>query len=505
MIRPDMAWPPTELAKITARTKESQVWWEGDTAKLEEFYRNASHTSPSGVIPRAREGFKTFFWGKQDSTQSSKKLHAPIAADIAKLSASELFSEPLKFVDPNKAAQDRVDLIFNNTQFPDALFTAGESASALGGSYQRVVWDEEAGVEHAWIDFVDVDCAIPEYYWSGTLKAITFWSELAGSDDRDVWRHFQRYERGLIRHSLFKGTPTNIGREHALADHDATSKITITGTDDEGAFVETGVDELAAAYVPNVLPNPEWRTETNLRYMGRADIRHDLVPIFHSLDRIYSSLDRDFRVAAARMYASDDVLKNNGSGNGMSLSEEQEIFTKVSPGMNNDNLSSMFEFHQPAIRVLEHDQGAELLLRRVLSATGYSPVSFGMSDEVAQTATEATGKKELTVKTTKGKARYWSAALGPLATTCLRIDAVKFKGVAPSEELEIEWPEFARESDEAKSRTVLNWSTSNAASTRTKVAYLNPDWDEDKVQTEADLIDKAGAVPDPSGGFGGGF
>lgn len=507
MIHRDMAWPPTKLAKITARTRESQVWWEGDTAKLEEFYRNASHTSPSGVIPRAREGFKTFFWGKQDSTQSSKKLHAPIAADIAKLSASELFSDPLTIIDPgkNQAVQGRADLIFNTPTFHGDLFTAGESCSALMGNYQRVVWDDTTGIENAWIDFVDVDKAIPEYRWN-RLVAVTFWSELAGSDDREVWRHLERYETGKIVHSLYKGTPTNLGKVIDLEAHPDTEGITLDGFDEEtGGYVDLGVKELAARYVPNVLPDPEWRNDPTLRNLGKADIRHDLVPIFHSLDRIYSSLDRDFRVAAARMYASDDVLKNNGAGNGMSLSEEQEIFTKVSPGMNNDNLSSMFEFHQPAIRVLEHDQGAELLLRRLLAATGYSPVSFGMSDEVAQTATEARGKKELTVTTTKGKARYWGAALAPLATICLRIDAAKFKGVAPSEELEIEWPEFARESDEAKSRTVLNWSTSNAASTRTKVAYLNQDKDEKWIDEEAAAIDKAGAVPDPSGGFGGGF
>lgn len=506
MIKAGMAWPPTELGKVVERTRESQVWWEGDPAKLDDYYQAGNRTSPSGVKDRLSAAYNAF-WGRpvSQTTTPIKRLHAPIAGDIPKLSASCLFSETLTVVDPTGATQERADLIFNTPTFHGDLFTAGESCSALGGSYQRVVWDEEVA-DNAWIDFVDADKAIPEYRW-GRLTAVTFWSELAGSDERDVWRHLERYEKGRIVHSLYKGTPTNLGSAMDLDAHDDTAGITLNGFDDEtGGYVDLEVDELAARYVPNVLPNPEWRNHNTLRYLGRADISTDTIPLLHELDRIYSSLVRDFRIGQARMFASDDLLENLGAGKGMALSEDREVFQAVGTGVGSTGTSmSMLQFHQPEIRVLQHDQGAEMLIREVLRKTGYSPVSFGMSDEVAQTATEAQGKKEWTVITTNGKARYWGAALAPLATICLRIDAAKFKGVAPSEELEIEWPEFARESDEAKSRTVLNWSTSNAASTRTKVAYLNQDKDEQWIDEEAAAIDKAGAVPDPSGGFGGGF
>ncbi|MDV6276384.1 phage portal protein [Rhodococcus erythropolis] len=506
MIKAGMAWPPTELGKVVERTRESQVWWEGDPSKLDNFYQVHGTASPSGVKSRLSAAYNAF-WGRpvNQTMAPIKRLHAPIAGDIPKLSASCLFSETLTIVDPTGAAQERADLIFNTPTFHGDLFTAGESASALGGSYQRVVWDSEVA-DNAWIDFVDADKAIPEYKW-GRLVAVTFWSELAGSDERDVWRHLERYEKGKIVHSLYKGSPTNLGVVMALNEHPDTSGIELDGFDDEtGGYVDLEVEELAARYVPNVLPNPEWRNHNTLRYLGRADISTDTIPLLHELDRIYSSLMRDFRIGQARMFASEDLLENLGAGKGMALSEDREVFQQVGTGVGSTGTSmSMLAFHQPEIRVLQHDQGAEMLIREILRKTGYSPVSFGMSDEVAQTATEAQGKKEWTVITTNGKARYWGAALGPLATICLRIDAAKFKGVAPSEELEIEWPEFARESDEAKSRTVLNWSTAGAASTRTKVAYLNQDKDEKWIDDEAAAIDKAGAVPDPSGGFGGGF
>ncbi|MBM4686345.1 hypothetical protein GS532_21820 [Rhodococcus hoagii] len=92
----------------------------------------------------------------------------------------------------------------------------------------------------------------------------------------------------------------------------------------------------------------------------------------------------------------------------------------------------------------------------MLRRPGYSPVSLGLSDEVAQTATEASGKKDLTVKTTRAKARHFGSALARWRRPACAWMRSSFpgKGAAPSEELELEWPKFARESDLAKAQTV---------------------------------------------------
>jgi hypothetical protein len=284
-----------------------------------------------------------------------------------------------------------------------------------------------------------------------------------------------------------------------LSAHPATAGIVLDGADQGGTYVAAGVDALAAAYIPNVAPNPEFRSDPAIKPLGRADISTDVIPMLHEIDRVYSSLMKDFRVGAARMFASETVLTRNGPGRGVTLDEDKELFTSVGTMIGGDGAAeSVFQFHQPAIRVLEHDQGADMLLREVLRKTGYSPVSMGLSDDVAQTATEAAAKEKRTVETTKGKARHWSAALTPLITTCLRIDAAKFPGrAAPTEDVEIEWPPFAKDSAVAKSQVVMNWTTGQAASTRTKVAYLHDDWDDESIDKEVALIDGANAVADP--------
>jgi hypothetical protein len=499
------------------RTAESQVWWEGDTGKLNDYYlgHNTQATHVGGTIAeRAREAINVF-WGRPTtaSTTPMKRLHVPLGGVIPKLSATELFGEPLRVLSPDlvstgkrptpKAVKEdplqvRSDLIFNTPRFHAELFTAGESASALGGNFQRVVWDVSTGIENAWIDFVDEDRAIPEYKW-GRLVAVTFWSELEGSDGRVVWRWLQRYEPGRIVHGLYCGTGNDLGRAMPLTEHPATASLaTQVRADTDGySYVETGIKELAAEYVPNVLPNPEWRHDPKLKYRGRADISTDGYPLLHELDRVYSSLMKDFRVGSARGIASSDLLQSKGAGQGLQLAEDQEFFTSLNPGVGADgSMESMLQFYQPAIRVLEHDQGGDMLLRALLQKTGYSPSSIGLSDEVAQTATEVRGKKARTIGTTSGKSRYWGAALGHITTACLRIDAIKFpgKGVAPSEEMVIEWPNFARESDLTKSQTLMNLRTAQAVSTRTAVAYWHEDWDDDQIQEEVDEIDKANVM-----------
>lgn len=507
-IRPGMSWPPPELGKVTARVAECRVWWEGDPSKLDDFYAKQGGASPSGQRSRVKAAWDAF-WGRQhtDPNQSGKRFHAPIAAEIAMLSAVSLFAKPPTIVAAEgelDTVQDRVDTLFNIPRFHSGLYTAGETASALTGVYGRVVWDEQIQ-QGTWIEWIDPDHAIPE--WSrGRLKAVTFFTELESSDPQEVWRHLERYEMGRIVHELYKGTPTSLGSVRPLADHDATADISVELAADGASIVDLGVQELAVEYVPNKLPNPEWSQDTQLRNLGASDVgAPDLIPVYHQIDRIYSSLMRDFRVAQARMYASRDVLQNRGAGGGMYLPDDQEMFSPVGTAIGKDGTSeSLFEFHQPAIRVLEHDQGGDMLLREVLRRTGYSPVSFGMSDEVAQTATEAAGKKEWTVLTTEGKSRYFGTAIQHLTTVALRVDAVKFPalGVAPSEPLDVDWPPFAQESDLAKGQTVQTWSVAKAASTRTMVRYLHQDWDEHQIDAEVELIEKANTVAAPSFGFG---
>lgn len=510
-IRPGMEWPPKAVAPVIARVAEARVQWEGDPARLEEYYSENSggSTAPRRGLRAAWEAF----WGRQpsNSQQAPERLHAPIPADIAGLSATSLFSKPPTILAPESTIRDpeaeggekqvrdaaiqaRIDAMFNVPRFHSDLYAAGETSSALGGVYGRVVRDSSIQ-DDPWIEWVDPDHAVPDWH-RGRLRAVTFFTELDGGDSRDVWRHLERYERGRIVHELYKGTSSNLGQLHPLADHPATRSIDVILGEDDFSFVPLGVDDaLAVEYVPNKTPNPEWSADNYLRNMGASDCgAPDLVPLYHEIDKAWSSLMRDVDLGKTRVFASQDILQHSGAGTGLTFDEDRRIFTRIGTGVGKDGLmQSIFEFHQPDIRVTEHDQVLEALVREVLRRTGYSPVSFGMSDEVAQTATEATGKKEATVTTTEGKARHFGVAIQHLTTVCLRL-----AGESIAEPLDIDWPPFAQESDLSRAQTVQGWSVAGAASKRTMVRYLHQDWDEDQVDAEVELIREENAVETPS-------
>ncbi|WP_432679349.1 hypothetical protein ACRAJ3_11450 [Rhodococcus pyridinivorans] len=511
-IRPGMDWPPAPVAPVIARVAECRVQWEGNPDKLDEFYAG---NLPSGGVQRGLRAAWNAFWGRPatPTQQNTRRLHAPIPAEIAGLSATALFSKPPTVLAPanvtivtedgkvntvrDEAIQKRIDDMFNAPRFHSALYTAAETCSALGGVYGRVVRDRSVQ-DDPWIEWVDPDRAIPDWH-RGRLRAVTFFTELDnGGDTRNVWRHLERYERGRIVHELYRGTSNTLGKLVPLAEHPDTATMDVDLDTDGYSYIPLGEQVLAVEYVPNKLPNPEWSADNYLSNMGASDCgAPDLVPLYHEIDHTYSSLMRDVHLGKTRVFASRDILSHRGPGGGLTWNEDQELYTQVNSKIGKDNsVESIFEFHQPSIRVLEHDQVGEMLLREVLRRTGYSPVSFGMSDEVAQTATEAAGKKESTVTTTEGKARYFGVALQHLTTTCLQL-----AGVNIAEPVDIDWPPFAQESDLSRGQTVQAWETARAASTRTKVRYLHQDWTEEQVDEEVALIEEANTVETPV--FGG--
>lgn len=511
-IRPGMEWPPKAIAPVIARVTEARVQWCGDPTRLEEYY--STNTSGAAAPRRGLRAAWQAFWGRQilPTQRAPRRLHAPIPADIAALSATALFSKPPVILAPehptlmdgqerrirDDTLQAHIDRMFNSPRFHSDLYAAAETSSALGGVYGRVVRDRSIQ-DDPWIEWIAPDRAIPDWH-RGRLRAVAFFTELDGDPDSlDVWRHLETYERGRIVHELYRGTTSKLGALHPLADHPDTAGIDVDLDTDGASVVHLDVDDLLVEYVPNKIPNPEWSESTYLQAMGASDCgAPDLVPLYHEIDHTYSALMRDVHLAKTRVFASQDVLRHSGPGTGLTLDEDQEIFTQVGTGIGKDGTAeSIFEFHQPSIRVLEHDQVGEMLLREVLRRTGYSPVSFGMSDEVAQTATEATGKKESTVATTEGKARHFGVALQHLTTACLRL-----AGIDPREPLDLDWPPFAQESDLSRGQTVQAWSVAKAASTRTMVRYLHQDWDEDQVDAEVTLILEETSIPDPILSFG---
>lgn len=505
-------WPPAPYEQVMAACAERQVWWEGDPDKLASFYSGSQGTVTRSPSVRARtKAAAAAFWGKNTTVgERPTRVHAPIAADIARIAASTLFADPPQILAPastteddktvrDQALQDAIDNLSNNPRTHAGYLEAAESASMLMGAYGRVVWDKNQFDDGPWIDWVDADRAIPEFVWD-RLVAVTFWTELASDSPNVVYRHLQRYEKGREFHSLHQGTKDNLGRAVELTAHPATEQIAAREGLTENGF-EIPTDYRHFMYAPNMGSNPAWRNDDNLRPLGRADLDTQTMRLMDEADKVWSSWMRDLDLGKARVFISRQLLTNGRGGDGASFDVDQSIYAPVGDFINKGELSSVMDAQQFEIRVEEHARTYEALLRLIIGRCGYSPLTFGLSDEVAQTATETDAKTRDTHTTRRAKILHWSE-LDELHTAMLQINASVFGGPAVTEKLELKWP-ASKESPRALAETVNLLSQAKAASTKTLVEMVHPDWDDEQVEAEVELIDDAATTDVPA--FGGGF
>lgn len=490
------AWPPAPHDQVLEACRERQAWWAGDPYDLSRFYSGSDGaTSPTANRSRVRRAWNAF-WGREMPTLNPpKRLHVPVAADIGRIAASTLFSEPVTFRAADEeldGVQELIDDVLNIDDVYSRLLVAAESASMLSGTYGRVVWDRAIDDEHTWIDYVDADRAIPEFRW-GRLVAVTFWTELDHDGGENVvLRHLEHYRKGAIEHALYRGSRDNLGQAVPLTEHPDTEALGASLRD--GTILELGVDELAAEYFPNMRPNPQWRNEPALRHLGRSDLTVDVIRLLDAMDETWSSWMRDLDLGKARVFVSESLLTRRGAGKGATWNSDAAVFSPIGETVKDGEVTSLIQAEQFQIRVDEHQRTFEGLLRQAISRVGYSPITFGLQDEVAATATEVDAKERDTNATRSAKIRLWSG-LSRLATTQLRIDAHLFNGAAPSEPIEIEWPDTHQESPKATAETAEILQRAKAASIKTRVQMIHPDWDDKQVETEVALIQDEDTAP----------
>ncbi|MFM9368080.1 phage portal protein [Streptomyces sp. Da 82-17] len=475
-------WPPAQFAAEYAAMRVDDAWYAGDRRRLTEVYAR----------DRLRADGRRRLWARRppDAWQRDTRLHIPLAADIAGTSAALLFSEPPTFTVEDPAAQARLDELTEAGGVANTLLEAAEVAAALGGVFLRVTWD--AGLTaRPLLTAVHADAALPQFRF-GQLVAVTFWHELT-SGTGAVWRHLERHEPGVILHGLYQGDRDRLGTRVPLTEHPEVAGLA-DSLSEQGDAVETGLpDALTAAYVPNMRPNRQRRGSA----LGRSDYQgaHDL---FDALDTTWSSWLRDIRLARARLIVPDGYLRSNGPGQGASFDADREIWQTLNiPPTETGNGITLSQF---AIRVAEHAQTAEAIVRQAVQSAGYSSQSFGLGDATAVTATEVVARERRSMITRDVKARYWAPALADMLHVMLRLDrGLGFSTVPVDARPHVQFGDAVSEDPQTTAQTLALIAQAEAASTDTRVRVLHPDWSDEQVQAEVDRIreENGTAVPDP--------
>lgn len=503
-------WPPQILLPVEEKFQAWSAWYAGDPELLADVYerlgqRNVRHPN---IRPTQLRGglvgtLARWFWGQPTAVGEKRtKLHVPLAGDIAATSANLLFSEPPTVSVENVKTQTRLDELIDDG-IGSQMLEGAEVCSALGGVYLKVCWDQEISAA-PWVTPMHADQAVPEWYYS-KLRAVTFW-RVIHSDASIVVRHLERHEMvggfAAIMHGVYQGTATDLGKRVPLTDYPDT-KVIAAAITTEGDTIQTAVPKLLATYVPNMRPNRLWRNLPAATWLGRADYA-GVEPVMDALDETYSSLMRDLRLAKARLVVPDVYLQTRGPGRGALFDPDRELYESLNvlPGQQGLEISA----NQFKIRVDEHLRMCEEFAGKAISGAGYSLQTFGLSGEVAITATEVSAKERKSLTTRDQKIGYWKPALRDTYETLLLVDqlVLKTKDVVPSRP-DVEFGDAVSEDPQSVAQTVALLAQAEAISTECKVRMVHPDWDDPKVEEEVGRIhdEKPGAGLTDPGAFTG--
>lgn len=487
-------WPPPQYQPIYDTYTVLDAWYRGDADRLSTIYGAlADKTRPVNRPSQYRGGIvgalARWFWGQPTPAgQRRTKLHVPIASDIATMSSDLLFSEPPAITVKTPETQARIDEMAPDLQA--TLLEGAEVGAALGGYYLRAVWDRDVA-PRPWLGVVHADAAVPVFRW-GRLYAVTFWRVVEELPDGQRLLHLEHHEPGWILHGLYRGDPGMLGDQLPLNDHPETARLQ--------PEIQTGLSRCTAVYVPNMLPNRDLRSHPVGQHLGRSDFAGPVLGLMDALDEAWTSWMRDLRLAKARLIVPSSYLQALGRGQGAAFDPDQELYEGLETIGEGDRME--ISAQQFAIRVQEHRDTQAELLAAILRAAGYSAQSFGLSGEVAITATEVAAKERRSLVTRGKKALYTMPPLADAIEMLLQLEASDlFRSDVPPDRPDIEFGDSVSPDAMQLAQTAELMRRAEAVSTETLVRMLHPDWDDPAVQAEvARIRDEAGALTaDPIG------
>lgn len=494
-------WPPVHPA-ITADMADWRAWYAANPDRLSYRYLNRHRDNgrfgqplnrPSqyrgGMVGRVAR----WFWGEPTPLGEKRaNLHMPLARDIARTSSGLLYSEPPALKAENPDTQKRLEELMN-TGLKRTLIGSGAAGAALGGSYLRIVWDDEIS-DRPWISMVQADGAHPEFAHGDRLRAVTFWIVLA-VDGQKVVRHLERHEPGVILHGVYEGTEQNLGKPIDLKAFAETKNLLPERALPIGK-------RLACTYIPNTMVAPDWDDIPGATGLGTSDYQ-GAETFLSAVDETYTSWMRDIRLAKSRILVPQGYLLNNGPGQGASW-EDREVMVGLNIPPTEDQSITISQF---LIRHEEHRATIEELVGKVIRNAGYSGGTFGDdSDGPAATATEIKARTARSMTTRAEKGELAAPRIADVTETLLILEASgMFPGVTgvKVERPDVRFQDSVQDDIKTLAETAALMMQAEAASTETKVAMLHPDWEERDQKAEvARILKESGRMVEDPLAFG---
>lgn len=477
-------WPPPREQAVRSKIRVWQAFYNADTEYLKK-YVGWTHDHTYMVDPLARRISEAF----ADLTFGTDPVFA--AAGHGEHDAEgrdmEMPDQPLL-----------MDIVEEN-DLPSELQRAEGIRSSEGEVWWRIMVDptEKLVPVIEWHSRMDV---IP-LLRGKTVMAAAFISELSDYVDKKsevVWRHIEYQADGAVLNCLYKGTREKLGKEHPLEAHEDTAELAEEG---DGLWTHE-LDGMLCGRVVNGFGRH--------MYCGRSDYE-SVEDMLLSLNEATSVGHSNMRLTAKRrVIIPDTYLDAKGK-----TPLDDDVFIRSEAHRDPDKPDAGFA-------QLEWTFDAEPLLNYMRDLTQRIVTRVGLTAHFADANTEDGGPLSGTAlrlrmlpasRTSEGKARWWDDALPKILMTAALIDSLE-EG-AGGFGREWEKPElvptvtrsdpFPR--DQVEDATmVTTLQASKLISKRTSLKILFPEWTEERLEEELELIaaEEAEAIAQAQEAFGGG-
>lgn len=481
------AWPPPQMAPAYAFYRDADAWYSGSPDRLRTVYNNRGANGqslpPSQRVRSAQYSgglvgaVSRFLWGNPPTAgQRDDRLHVQLPADVSRTAAGLLFSEPIKLNTEDNTFKERLDKL-QEDGLTRMLFSAASANSALGDVYLRPIIDEEVLPGRAFLAPVHADGAIPVIRW-GRLIEVTFWQCILVEGSKH-FRLLEHHEKGSIRYALHEGTQDRLGEQVPFKRLPQTALYAMEPFTD--GVQTTGLDRLDVVRIPNAEPQRLWRTDPSLKYLGASDFDGN-EQWFDAADRAWTSWMGDLYLAKGRILLPDYMLQSNGVGNGASFNADQQIFRGLS-ALANQSTANPIQAVQFEIRWQEHKATLDAVTETALRHAGLSSATFSDESDVTKTATEVHADITQSSITRGVRIQAYGPAIADAIELLTMVEAKHFKGAVVGRPT-VEFADGTVESPKAIAETVQLIAAAEAASKRTLVKMLHPDWSEPEVDKE---------------------
>lgn len=418
-------------------------------------------------------------------------LVSPVPRMLSRAKSNLLYGEPPEIRAAAEADQDNMDRVTRENALAGGhaseLHRAAMVASSEGEVWGRLLVDPTLA-DVPILEFVSRRQVIPKFRGRFVVGA-TFVFEWQESS-RVVYRLLEHYEAGQIRCELFRGSPQSIGSEVGLDTYERTKG--------KEPVVLTGFDRPLCSFIPNSIDADPT--------VGFGDYR-GLEERFLAINEAATIAQENLRLAGKKRALVDAKYLRNGK-----LPAGDDLFVR------SEEMSTAGESGKP-LQLVEYAFEAEQLriyLDQLIDTTlvfgGAAPQLVGRAqDGGAISGTALRLKMVHSLMESSGTGGHFDRGLSFLLRAMAVLDSRPTtqggfgrRWQKPDEDHAIERSDGLPRDDQEAAQWLVMVAGAEAISLEEKVAFLHPDWSDDRQRDEVERLRKEqggeGEEPPPGGG-----